>query len=93
MIEQNRIWGGKIVSNLSWVPPDTTCFCRLQIDAYHNFLHFCAFLFGYNVYILGGRAKSVSAKHYAIYELDKMAEAYKEAWQRFGVNADELGIV
>jgi hypothetical protein len=35
--------------------------------------------------ILAGRAKSVSAKHYAMYELDKMAEKYKEAWQRFGV--------
>ena len=40
--------------------------------------------------ILAGRAKSVSAKHYALYELDKMTEAYKEAWQRFGVNTDEL---
>jgi acetyl esterase/lipase len=29
--------------------------------------------------ILAGRAKSVSAKHYAMYELDKMTEAYKEA--------------
>jgi intergrase/recombinase len=43
--------------------------------------------------ILAGRAKSVSAKHYAMYELDKMAEEYKEAWQRFGVNTDELAIV
>jgi hypothetical protein len=30
--------------------------------------------------ILAGRAKSVSAKHYVMYELDKMAEEYKEAW-------------
>jgi intergrase/recombinase len=43
--------------------------------------------------ILAGRAKSVSAKHYAMYELDKMAEEYKEAWQRFGVNTDELAII
>src|SRR5215208_1821940 len=43
--------------------------------------------------ILAGRAKSVSAKHYAMYELDKMTEAYKEAWQRFGVNTDELANV
>jgi hypothetical protein len=43
--------------------------------------------------ILAGRAKSVSAKHYAMYELDKMAEEYKEAWQRFGVNTDDLAIV
>ncbi len=41
--------------------------------------------------ILAGRAKSVSAKHYAMYELDKMTEACKEAWQRFGVNTDEAG--
>jgi hypothetical protein len=27
------------------------------------------------------------------YELDKMAEKYKEAWQKFGVNIDELAIV
>ena len=43
--------------------------------------------------ILAGRAKSVSAKHYALYELDKMAEEYKEAWQRFGINTDEVSIV
>ena len=43
--------------------------------------------------ILAGRAKSVSAKHYAMYELDKMAEEYKEVWQRFGVNTDDLAIV
>ena len=42
--------------------------------------------------ILAGRAKSVSAKHYAMYELDKMTEGYKEAWQRFGVNTDEASI-
>jgi intergrase/recombinase len=43
--------------------------------------------------ILAGRAKSVSAKHYAMYELDKMAEDYKTAWQRFGVNTDEVSPV
>lgn len=43
--------------------------------------------------ILAGRAKSVSAKHYAMYELDKLAEEYKEAWQRFGVNTDELAMI
>jgi intergrase/recombinase len=36
--------------------------------------------------ILAGRAKSVSAKHYAIYELDKLTEAYAQAWEKFGVN-------
>jgi hypothetical protein len=39
------------------------------------------------------RAKSVSAKHYALYKLDKMTEAYKEAWQRFGVNIDDRQLI
>lgn len=34
--------------------------------------------------VLVGRAKSVAAKHYAIYELDNMVERYKQAWQDFG---------
>lgn len=36
--------------------------------------------------VLAGRAKSVSAKHYALYELDKMADKYAEAWDKFGVD-------
>ena len=40
-----------------------------------------------------GRAKSTSAQFYVEYELDKMAEEYKEAWQRFGVNTDDLAII
>jgi intergrase/recombinase len=43
--------------------------------------------------VLAGRAKSTSAQYYVAYDLDKMAEKYKEAWQRFGVNTDELAIV
>jgi intergrase/recombinase len=43
--------------------------------------------------VLAGRAKSTSAQFYVAYELDKMAEKYKEAWQRFGVNTDDLAIV
>jgi hypothetical protein len=39
--------------------------------------------------ILDGRAKSVSAKHYAIYQLDKLTEAYAQAWNKFGVNISE----
>jgi hypothetical protein len=27
------------------------------------------------------------------YELDKIAEEYKEAWSRFGANTEELAIV
>ena len=33
--------------------------------------------------ILVGRAKSVAAKHYAMYEIDKMSEKYKEGWKKF----------
>jgi intergrase/recombinase len=36
--------------------------------------------------ILAGRAKSVSAKHYAMYELDKLTEAYSQAWAKFEVS-------
>jgi intergrase/recombinase len=36
--------------------------------------------------ILAGRTKSVSAQHYALYQLDKMSEAYKSAWEKFGVS-------
>jgi hypothetical protein len=39
--------------------------------------------------ILAGRAKSVSAKHYAMYELDKLTEVYAQAWNKFGVNISE----
>jgi intergrase/recombinase len=35
--------------------------------------------------ILAGRAKSVSARHYVLYELDKMLESYCKAWEKFGV--------
>jgi len=35
--------------------------------------------------ILAGRAKSVSARHYAIYELDRISNAYVQAWTNFGV--------
>ena len=36
--------------------------------------------------ILAGRAKSVSARHYAIYELDRISNAYAKAWASFGVS-------
>jgi hypothetical protein len=38
--------------------------------------------------ILADRAKSVSDKHYAIYELDKLTEYYAQAWDKFGVVID-----
>jgi hypothetical protein len=36
--------------------------------------------------ILAGRAKSVSARHYALYELERMTGDYIQAWKRFGIN-------
>ena len=36
--------------------------------------------------VLAGRAKIISAQHYTAYELDNMAEKYKQAWDKFGVD-------
>jgi hypothetical protein len=36
--------------------------------------------------ILAGRAKTVDAKHYAMYELDSMSNSYSEAWKKFDIN-------
>jgi intergrase/recombinase len=33
--------------------------------------------------ILAGRAKTISAKHYLTYEIDKMTEQYARAWQKY----------
>ncbi len=33
--------------------------------------------------VLAGRAKTISAKHYMTYEIDKMAEQYIIAWQKY----------
>jgi intergrase/recombinase len=33
--------------------------------------------------VLAGRAKSISAKHYLINEIDKMTEQYSMAWKKF----------
>jgi hypothetical protein len=33
--------------------------------------------------VLAGRAKTVSARHYVLNELDELAEQYAKAWQRF----------
>jgi hypothetical protein len=34
----------------------------------------------YEADILAGRAKSVAARHYAMYEMDKMADKYLRGW-------------
>jgi intergrase/recombinase len=36
--------------------------------------------------ILAGRAKSVSAIHYAVYELDRLTDTYTPCWERLGVS-------
>jgi intergrase/recombinase len=38
--------------------------------------------------ILAGRAKSVSAKHYAMYEMDKLVDSYTEAWNKFSIRIE-----
>jgi intergrase/recombinase len=38
--------------------------------------------------ILAGRAKSVSAKHYAMCEMDKLVESYSEAWNKFCIKIE-----
>jgi intergrase/recombinase len=36
--------------------------------------------------ILAGRTKSISARHYSMYELDRLVDCYKEAWEKMRVN-------
>ena len=36
--------------------------------------------------ILACRAKSVSARHYALYELDRLTDLYNQGWERLGVS-------
>jgi hypothetical protein len=38
--------------------------------------------------ILAGHAKSVSVKHYAMYEMDKLVDSYTEAWNKFGIKIE-----
>ena len=38
--------------------------------------------------VIAGRAKSVDAKRYAIYELNEMSEKYTIAWKNFKQNID-----
>jgi hypothetical protein len=36
--------------------------------------------------ILAGRAKSVSERHYALYELDRLTDAYMQSREKLGVS-------
>lgn len=39
--------------------------------------------------VLAGRAKSVAAQHYVLYELDKMSDDYKNSWEIFNVKIEK----
>ena len=40
--------------------------------------------------ILAGRAKSVSARHSALYELDRLTDAYHRAWEKLGIMFSDM---
>lgn len=52
--------------------------------AHYNVM--CRTMKPFEANILAGRAKTVDAKHYAIYELDSMTNKYVEAWSKYGIN-------
>jgi intergrase/recombinase len=51
--------------------------------AHYNVM--CRTMKPFEANILAGRAKTVDAKHYAIYELDSMTNKYVEAWSKYGI--------
>jgi hypothetical protein len=51
--------------------------------AHYNVM--CRAMKPFEVNVLAGRAKSVDARHYAIYELDVTSENYANAWKKFGL--------
>jgi intergrase/recombinase len=52
--------------------------------AHYNIM--CRTMKPFEANILAGRAKTVDAKHYAMYELDAMSKSYAEAWKKFGID-------
>ena len=52
--------------------------------AHYNVM--CRVLKPFEANILAGRAKTVDARHYAMYELDSMTKSYEEGWSKFGLN-------
>jgi intergrase/recombinase len=52
--------------------------------AHYNIM--CRSMKPFEANILAGRAKTVDAKHYAMYELDAMSKNYAEAWRKFGID-------
>jgi intergrase/recombinase len=53
--------------------------------AHYNVM--CRVMKPFEANVLAGRAKSVDAKHYAMYELNEMSEKYAEAWKKFNISA------
>lgn len=51
--------------------------------AHYNVM--CRVMKPFEANVLAGRAKSVDAKHYAMYELNEMSEKYANAWNKFEV--------
>lgn len=51
--------------------------------AHYNVM--CRVMKPFEANVLAGRAKSVDAKHYALYELDEMSGKYAEAWNKFSI--------
>jgi intergrase/recombinase len=56
--------------------------------AHYNVM--CRTMKPFEANVLAGRAKTVDAKHYAMYELDSMSNNYVEAWSKYGVNFKSL---
>jgi intergrase/recombinase len=52
--------------------------------AHYNVM--CRIMKPFEANILAGRAKTVDAKHYAMYELDLMSNNYVDAWSKFSLN-------
>jgi intergrase/recombinase len=52
--------------------------------AHYNIM--CRTMKPFEANILAGRAKTVDAKHYAMYELDAMSKSYAEAWSKFRID-------
>ena len=46
----------------------------------------CRSMKPFEVNILAGRAKTVAAKHYVMYELDLMSKNYADSWSKFGIS-------
>ena len=56
--------------------------------AHYNVM--CRTMKPFEANVLAGRAKTVDAKHYAMYELDSMSNNYVEAWTKYRVNFKSL---